>query len=216
MPIMQYYATKPSESEVARKAYYKRRRPCLRGLRRVDLRKSEETSYSEGEGDVTSCSLSLLHTQPPRHITDRAHVEQICDRMKDNQLSLLRTFPVHILHKLISLCVVKEFRKEDIIVTQGDTARKNCYILLRGHIRVTKRQRLPVFQDTQRKTHLAPFDTFGELALYDPWAPSEATCIAEDDVECLVLSPIAFESTIRKERDRKRAQDIPLQLQNAI
>lgn len=85
--------------------------------------------------------------------------------------------------------MVNRYRPGEAVVREGDPATR-LYVILAGHARV---ERAVLGQVAT----LGPGDYFGELALIDQDART-ATVVAEDDLECLLVSAWEFRATLKE------------------
>ena len=85
--------------------------------------------------------------------------------------------------------MVSRYQPGEAVVREGDPATR-LYLILGGHARVEQAVLGQV-------ATLGPGDYFGELALIDQQART-ASVVAEDELECLIVSAWEFRATLRE------------------
>ena len=112
----------------------------------------------------------------------------------ENVTTMLREVPLFQsispaqLERLAAAAHLCAYPQDAAIVEQGDRIGEvqdgaSLYVILEGHVRVV----LEHGDTEQELARLGPGDFFGEMSLLDG-EPRSATVVAEDDIQCLILS----------------------------
>lgn len=112
--------------------------------------------------------------------------------MDDDRLAsipLLAPLSARARQQFVRDAMVNRYRPGEAVVREGDPATR-LYIILSGHARV---ERAVLGQVAT----LGPGAYFGELALIDQQART-ASVVAEDDLECLLISAWEFRATLKE------------------
>jgi CRP/FNR family transcriptional regulator, cyclic AMP receptor protein len=114
------------------------------------------------------------------------------------QVEILRHVPLFIglndrqLKSLAQILTIREYHDGDKIITQGKGG-QGLFIVSKGTAKAIRTQ--PDGEDVE-VNQFAPNDFFGELALLDDGVRT-ASVIATSEVQCLILTRLDFEGTLR-------------------
>jgi CRP/FNR family transcriptional regulator/CRP/FNR family cyclic AMP-dependent transcriptional regulator len=111
------------------------------------------------------------------------------------KVPILSALKMEHLDMLAKLSAIRNFKKGDVIIKQGDPG-SGLYVILNGSVSVSNKNR-PGLPDTLLNT-LGKGDFFGEMSLIDGY-PRSATCSAVTETQVVELNRWVFLDVLRRE-----------------
>ena len=107
------------------------------------------------------------------------------------RVELFAELPSEDLERLAKVTVVREYKKDDVIVEEGEVG-VAFYVIAEGHVEVVKDLGKP---NEQVVAKMGPGAFFGEMALFDNQVRS-ASVRAVEETRCLVLTKWDFNAEL--------------------